>query len=204
MDVDSSFLAWSSLSALREPALGVAQSILLVIGAGGVLLVAISTISRRMRKAARRGSTPNARKNGRDEESAVIGDIEEAIARLDETARQIHGRLDTRLARLEALIADADQRIDRLSRSIRAADGRPTVDITLGAEGPDAPAERNDDIGSVPAHAAVHRLADGGLGSVEIAKETGKTPGEIELILALRRTRNGLTADPLRRLNTGR
>jgi hypothetical protein len=38
-------------------------------------------------------------------------------------------------------------------------------------------------------HAAIYRLADGGLSPAQIGQEVGKTTGEVELILALRRAK---------------
>ena len=118
---------------------------------------------------------------------------------LDQLARQIHGRLDTKLAQLETVIRDADDRIDRLSRLTKAAESGHALDITLESEEPhehpleqeeprehaNETSENKDD-----RHATVYRLADGGLAPVDIAQETGQTAGEIELILALRKAKN--------------
>ena len=115
---------------------------------------------------------------------------------LDQLARQIHGRIDTRFAKLEAVIRDADERIDRLSRLVRETDGSPACDVTLDRQDPHAPPEPDPGV-SDERYAAVYRLADGGLSATEIASEVGKTAGEVELILALRKVRDraGRSAD---------
>jgi len=115
-------------------------------------------------------------------------DVEEIMAELDRVARGIHGRLDARFTKLETVIREADQRIDRLARLVRAAEGAPALDITLGEQTPDpdpsAPPQ------TIESHAAVHRLADSGLSLSQIAAEIGKPAGEVQLILALRRARH--------------
>ena len=107
---------------------------------------------------------------------------------LDQLSRQIHGRIDTKLARLDALMRDADIRIERLSELIRAAKDGPANEITLANENPHAVHPAKSDVES-DRHADIYRLADGGQPPARIAEKVGKTTGEIELILALRRTK---------------
>ena len=102
---------------------------------------------------------------------------------LDELSRQIHGRLDLKLARLEALIRDADARIERLTTSNRTGEARSTFEVTVGAEVDQVPTP-----GDTERHAEIHRLADRGLSAIEIAESVGKAPGVVELVLALRKT----------------
>jgi hypothetical protein len=127
-------------------------------------------------------------------------DLEEVMGELDELARQVNGRLDTRFAKLEAVIRDADERIDRLSRLVREAHGHAGIDLTISDEARAVPTcdgamatagkPPTADI-EPPAelHADVYTLADEGRSPIEIAEETGRTTGEIELILALRRAK---------------
>ncbi len=124
-------------------------------------------------------------------ESEAKRDLEQTMLELDQLARQIHGRIDTKFAKLEAVIRDADERIDKLSRLVSEAKGRSTVDVTV------------DDNGSTPPrpepngrHAAVYQLADDGLKPLQIAEKVGKTTGEIELILALRKTSHEAEQSP--------
>jgi len=101
----------------------------------------------------------------------------------------MHARLDTKFAKLEAVVRDADQRIDRLERLLHRAQGEPTLDVTVDEPQPEAtPTPRPEDD---PRHQAIFRLADAGLTPVQIAEETGQSVGEVELILALQKASAG-------------
>ena len=174
------------------------QTVLLVLGLVGLTIVMRSTYRRVGRSRAQPRTSARERYAGLQQHHEVKSDVENVMLELDQLARQIHGRIDTRFAKLEAIIRDADERIERLSRLTRAAEGAPALDVTLEHEDPyedrscDTP-----DLGGP--QAAVYRLADGGLSATDIAQEVGKTTGEVELILALRKTRReaGRPLDPV-------
>jgi hypothetical protein len=147
------------------------------------------------------------------EDRTATREVDKALIELDQLARQVHGRLDTQFAKLEVLIQDADERIDKLTRLLRAAQSSDTLDITLGAEEPRelAPAETTDPAGATVSadrssvavgaertdadgtesdrHGPIYRLADQGLSAIDIAERVGRTTGEVELILSLRRAK---------------
>ncbi len=172
-------------------------------------IVAVTTMLmiRLRRKAREAGSDP--RTYARElqarlrEEKSTITEAEEVMRELDALARQIHGRIDTRFARLEALIRDADQRIEALSRLERQAQGRATLDVVCdesatgrssagGSTRPENANEPPDTAAATPERrlqAEVIRLSEAGLDARGIARETGRAVGEVELILALRKTR---------------
>ena len=171
-----------------------------------LLALAILGLALLMRKTgrrianARREPRPSVRKRFAELErqQETRRDVEAVMLELDQLARQIHGRLDTKLAQLETVIRDADERIDRLSRLTGDAHAGHAVDVTLEPEEPHGlPLEQNEPHGHADGtsenkeeqHSAVYRLADGGVAPVDIAQETGQTAGEIELILALRRAK---------------
>ncbi|MCD6405780.1 MAG: hypothetical protein J7M19_08130 [Planctomycetes bacterium] len=97
--------------------------------------------------------------------------IEKLHVNLMEFGRDVEARLDTRIRTLGRLIQDADERIKRLEE----LSGKASAP---GAKEPP------------PLHREVYRLADEGLDKVEIARRAASTPGEVELILGLRKTRN--------------
>lgn len=101
-------------------------------------------------------------------------DLENLIVELQELSREISAQIDTRFAKLEAAMRDADRRIAVLNRLARQ----------LAEHKGERPPEPEDHDAR---HAVVYELADAGLSPVEIAKDLGKTPGEVELILKLRR-----------------
>ncbi len=170
------------------PGFGIGQLIMLVAAVIGLTVLMRSTLRRSRRT--QQASAPSVRERyaSLEKRNEAKRDLEHVMLELDQLARQVHGRLDTKFAKLETVIRDADERIDKLSRLVRAAKGRPGIDVTLEHENPfeppAAPPREHDD-----PHAAIYRLAEGGGSAVEIAQEVGKTTGEVELVLALRKTR---------------
>jgi hypothetical protein len=139
-------------------------------------------------------------------------DISNLMVEMLETARQMTAQLDTRAARLEALIDDADARLAALrsatAASVADAPVRPAPAVACEAPAattvvpepviapfvadsapPAAPVEETPELESPPdpRHAEVYALADQGRSPGEIARSLNRPNGEVELILALRR-----------------
>jgi len=152
-------------------------------------------ITRRRYVRSRQGDTLPARElfDQLKNETGAKRELEVLMLELDELARQLMGRLDSRFAKLEATIKDADERIERLNRMIRAQEGKSALDVTvdeLGTVGVASAGRSNSARGEPPdPHADVHHLADQGLSALEIATKVGRSTGEIELILSLRRVK---------------
>jgi len=116
---------------------------------------------------------------------SVERQMQNLLVELSEMSRQISGQIDTRAARLQELIAQADERIATLRR----------LGDVGGPPAPSAPTlvthdDSQDTTGPIPIdprHAEIYSLADQGQGAREIASRLGRPSGEIELILALRR-----------------
>jgi len=104
------------------------------------------------------------------------------IVELEKMARQMTAQLDTRAARLEALLHEADEKIATL-RSLAEA-GAP-VGGNLRLVSPDTTGEETDDR-TDPRHVEIYELAQNGHSAHQIAQQLGRPYGEIELILALR------------------
>jgi hypothetical protein len=161
---------------------------------GYVAVVVVATVIMMMtlrRRSAYRDIQPTERQRPyasdlRDQQH-VKQDMETLLVEIQETARQISAQFDTKFAKLDVLLHDADDRINKLER-LTARAGRPAVDVTVDDRG----AEHNPDTadaspGNGNGHEHIYALADAGKSAVEIARETGKNTGEIELILALRK-----------------
>lgn len=165
------------------------QIVMLALGVAGITVVVIST-RRRIRNSQRLPRTSAKQRYAELEQQAQAGrSLEQVMLELDQLSRQVHGRIDTQLAKLGAIMRDADRRIEKLSRLVRAADGEPTLEITLDREDPHEPSSGASEV-EEGSDAAVFRLADSGMSPVDIARQVGSTTGEIELMLALRKTKN--------------
>ena len=172
------------------------QMLLLALAVGALAIVMLST-RRRIRESQRLSPTATRRRYAELQEDVKASrNLEQVMLELDQLSRQIHGRIDTKLARLEAVIRDADQRIDRLSRLIRSTQGESALEITLNREDPREAHSTQSDIVD-DRHAPVYELADSGKSPVEIAREVGKTTGEIELILALKKASENKSSRPV-------
>jgi hypothetical protein len=111
-------------------------------------------------------------------------DLDELVVELQETSRRISAEIDMRFSKLDAVIQDADRRIAVLNRLTRQG-ADPSADVKHDAASGAADVR----------HAVVYELADAGASPLEIARELGKTPGEVELILNLRQRPRGKSAD---------
>jgi hypothetical protein len=161
----------------------------------GILMVVYITFVRPLRK--KKDKDPLERSPGFStlaQQRAVERDMSNLLVELSEMARQMTAQLDTRAAKLEVLLKEADERIAML----RSADQtRPTssvpetpLDVSNGvivaARAPSDASPPRAGQKMDPRHAQVYDLADGGLPPHEIARQLGRPSGEIELILALR------------------
>jgi hypothetical protein len=107
------------------------------------------------------------------QQRAVEKQMQNVLVELSEMARQITAQLDTRAAKLDALLKEADKKIEILR-------GGPPPDAAFPP--PPASPESLD-----PRHAQIYTLADQGRSVQEIAQQLDRPSGEVELILALRR-----------------
>ncbi len=119
------------------------------------------------------------------QQRAVERDMNNLVVELSEMARQITAQLDTRSAKLEALLREADRRIEQLSAIERSARQMP---IPKPVESRQLPPP-GDGLPSDPRHQVVYDLATEGHNAHDIAQRLGRPAGEVELILALRPNR---------------
>jgi hypothetical protein len=159
------------------------------IGLGAFALVYLAVLRPMMRGRKRdplERQTPG--RSGLGQQRAVERDMQTLLVEYEQMIRNMTAGLDTRAARLEALIHEADEKIAALraasagtgAERARVAeapqqvlDAKPTVALT-SSDDPD------------PRHAEVYALADQGLSAMDVARRLGRPNGEIELILALR------------------
>ncbi|MBX3378137.1 MAG: hypothetical protein KF678_14170 [Phycisphaeraceae bacterium] len=106
-------------------------------------------------------------------------DLSSVMHDAEELAQLISDRLDRQAARLEHLIATADDRLARLEAATRRADAAPPAPAQ-----PAPPQPRRDT--TDPLTRQIYDLSDRGMPPVEIARHLNQHTGKIELILALR------------------
>ena len=118
-------------------------------------------------------------------------DMQQLLVQLNEMAREMNAQIDTRAAKLEALIAEADTKIAALQgQPSPPTVARPADDPPAGDGPADAPDPADAGVGNLAPtrrHSAIYDLADAGADVEDIARQTDRPRGEIELILALRR-----------------
>jgi hypothetical protein len=128
-----------------------------------------------LRPKMQKNKDPLSRPSSLARQRTVEKQMETLLVELSAMARQITAQLDTRAAKLETLIQEADRKI--------AALRSPPSPME-----PDHPAAAGRDMPVIEdsRHAAVYELADVGLSAGQIAQRLNRPSGEIELILALR------------------
>ena len=170
---------------------------------GVILIVAsLGTIALRRRK---KDYTPGLQDYMREQtsllrqEKGVKDDMRSLYVQLSELARQINAQIDTRFAKLDQAVGDADRRIAALEALLRKAAGIRKLDVLVGDDNADpadpaaGPVEGSDGAAPTgpatdPRYTRIYELADAGNSLVEISRQTGHTTGEIELILNLRKS----------------
>ena len=118
------------------------------------------------------------------QQRTVERQMESLLVELTEMTRQMSAQLDTRSAKLELLLKEADQKIAQmrqLQQGLPSVTSATTPAFEATPEPIASPMSEPD-----PAHAQVYALADQGKNVKEIAAELSRPSGEIELILALR------------------
>lgn len=113
------------------------------------------------------------------QERSVERQMQNLLVELSEMARQISAQLDTRTAKLELLIREADEKIAALKSSgVTIAETRRVESASESGLMRSAVLD--------PRHAEIYALSDQGRAPAEIAQQLGQPSGEVELILALR------------------
>jgi hypothetical protein len=113
---------------------------------------------------------------------------EQYEVRLYETFRELHARLETKIAVLNALIEEADRKIAEL----RPQFSRGAPGGSVGGDNPvvvDPDEAGGDDGPAAAGFEEIYRLADLGMTPAAISRKLDQPAGEIELILRLRRFR---------------
>ena len=178
--------------------------LVLLVGIVAAIVLLRMGRQRRQREGTRAAATANeARENLpllKEGRNTAVNDpeVSRLFVELQEFAREIEGRIDTKIVYTKRLVADAERVIERLNRSIEEARAlglgqQQPQPQTAGPVGPATPVEPTDPgtpeiaIPRDGVHDRVLALADGGKSVDEVASEVGMPSGEVELILGLHR-----------------
>lgn len=112
-------------------------------------------------------------------EKRVKESVEGLMVELAETGRTLLGRLETKAALLQELLAQADKSIARLE----ALEARRAE----GGRAPETPVKSDPAGHHSSRHAEIFSLAAQGFSHEDIVQKTGRPAGEVELILGLKR-----------------
>lgn len=125
-------------------------------------------------------------------EEALKQRFEELVVELQSVSRELTAQTETRIRILNALLAEADARIQQLRGTLgndeddKAAPVRPLLE-TKTPLADRTRGEMKEQFGKLDSiYKDIYVLADDGMSSIEIAEEVGMKRGEIELILQLR------------------
>jgi hypothetical protein len=155
----------------------------------------LATLYLVMRGRAKRQKDPLERRPsmGISQQRQIERDMGQLMVEMLDTARQMTAQLDTRAARIEVLMKEADAKLAALKA---ATVGPATIAVEqpiLAAPPAAVPEARpraaksdNLELPPDPRHADVYRMADQGNSPNEIARQLNRPHGEVELILALR------------------
>lgn len=143
----------------------------------GVAIIAITLtrLTRRRMAAMRQAdATDREQRTASTRQATGLRDqLDGLMVDLEELARATNAQIDTRFAKLDLLLREADEKIARLESLASQLNGTPRSASTVAVE-------------VKPEHRRVHELADAGRRPVDIARELNRPVGEVELILALR------------------
>ena len=160
---------------------------LIAIALGAMILVYFTVLRPRARKANKPDplATPPSQRQSLAGERAAERQMQMLLVELEQMSRQMSAQLDTKAARLDALIREADAKISALNAGLaKAKSGRLVDGLVAGTLGPAA----ESGLAALARHKEIYDLADAGESSRAIAGKLKRPTGEVELILALRGT----------------
>jgi len=146
--------------------------------AGGVALMLFgvwSSLRRKLRNPSHHHPTPPAERVQRlKERTAARDSIESLMVDAEELTRRLAAHLDNKAARIEHLLAEANEVLQRLES---AAGSSGSGSMHQGSTHP---------LIQDPTTRSIYELADEGRSPIEIAEHLDEQVGKVELVLALR------------------
>jgi hypothetical protein len=122
--------------------------------------------------------------------------MDSLVVKLDDLGRELYAKLDTKIRILDRLLQEAEEKIKKLQAMNAAAGVAPEPKARQAESKQEKPAGATKSAASNPPgqenskYAGVYVLADAGHDVISIARQTGLQPGEIELLLELRKNKS--------------
>ena len=174
------------------------SSAMVLVGLGVMGLIYLMVLRPAAQKNKRRkrpdplATPPSVRSSLAGERSAERG-MQTLLLELENMSRQMSAQLDTKAAKLEALIREADAKTAAL-QSLLARDKAGALADRLmagdesGRHRPARPAREafGSGLAALASHRSIYDLSDAGDAAAAIARKLNRPAGEVELILALR------------------
>lgn len=153
-------------------------------------MLSVSVLRRsRERTVTSRDLTREQRARQRDQHDLQFS-MDALLVQLEEVSRKINAQVDTRFAKLEAVIRDADARIARLQAL--QGEGAPTEVVIIQTPDPQSPEKQppaRQHASAAERKQRIYELSDAGNTALTIADALSLPVGEVELILSLRQYR---------------
>lgn len=170
---------------------------------GAAVLLSTTLLRAAYRRRQRQAEQPSEPAAARAPAAASPMRIGELEVRLYDIYRELDARVETKIHVLNELILQADARIAELRKlesvtiglvnrksAPQAPDGNPDQRLVIELDGgPDSPPTQPAAPFGPDRFSDIYALADSGLSNLQISLQTSRPPGEIELILGLRRRR---------------
>lgn len=162
-----------------------------------ILLVGLTLITtglmmrlrkKKMRQKHDRPMTPDEHVEKVRQAKGVRADLEDIMVDIEQMAKRLGAQLDNKAARVEALIDQADRRINELKQLHRESNSRASAapapgNVTADNDTTDTTEPQPPDD---PLATSIYALADAGHDPIHIAQKLNQDVGKVELILALR------------------
>lgn len=163
-----------------------------MIGLGAFVLLYLAVLRPMMRGKKDPLAAPRGGAGTLSSQRTVERDMQNLLVEYEQMIRNMTAGLDTRAAKLELLIREADEKLAALKAATASGAGTGATTETL----PTQSARRDAPAAPVPAppgpdprHVEIYDLSDQGLSAKDVARKLGRPSGEVELILALRGAR---------------
>lgn len=132
-------------------------------------------------------ATPPSRAQSLASERAAERQMQSVVLELEALSRKMGGELDTKAAKLRALVDQAEAAAARLEAAVGKTAQAKAGDLADAlAKATDAKVESG--LAGLGHHRDIYAMADAGKDVHEISRRTARPTGEVELILALRGT----------------